>query len=64
MRKPEQRIFLLAAELLGLEPAECVFIDDIAENVAAAQAAGLVGVLHRTAGETAEQLSELLGISL
>jgi putative hydrolase of the HAD superfamily len=63
MRKPEQRIFLLAAELLGLEPAECVFIDDIAENVAAAQAAGLVGVLHRTAGETAQQLSELLGIS-
>jgi putative hydrolase of the HAD superfamily len=64
MRKPEQRIFLLAAELLGLEPAECVFIDDIAENVAAAQAAGLVGVLHRTAGETAEQLTELLGIAL
>jgi putative hydrolase of the HAD superfamily len=64
MRKPEQRIFLLAAELLGLEPAECVFIDDIAENVAAAQAAGLVGVLHRTAGETAEQLTELLGLAL
>lgn len=64
MRKPEQRIFLLAAELLGLEPAECVFIDDIGENVAAAQAAGLVGVLHRTAGETTEQLTELLGRSL
>jgi putative hydrolase of the HAD superfamily len=63
MRKPEQRIFLLAAELLGLEPGECVFIDDIAENVAAARAAGLVGVLHRTAGETAEQLTELLGLA-
>jgi len=64
MRKPEERIFLHAAELLGLEPGECVFIDDIAENVAAAQAAGLVGVQHRTAQETAERLTELLGITL
>jgi putative hydrolase of the HAD superfamily len=63
MRKPEERIFLLATELLGLEPAECVFIDDIQENVAAAQAAGLAGVLHRTAGETTERLADL-GISL
>jgi putative hydrolase of the HAD superfamily len=64
MRKPEERIFLHAAQLLGLEPGKCVFIDDIAENVAAAQAAGLVGVHHRTAQETAERLTELLGITL
>jgi putative hydrolase of the HAD superfamily len=63
MRKPEERIFLLAAELLGLAPAECVFIDDIQENIVAAEAAGLVGVLHRTAPETAERLTELLGVS-
>jgi len=64
MRKPEERIFLHAAELLGLEPGECVFIDDIEENVAAAQAAGLVGLHHRTADETTGRLTELLGISL
>jgi putative hydrolase of the HAD superfamily len=64
MRKPEERIFLLAAELLDLEPGECVFIDDIEENVAAAQAAGLAGVHHRTARETTERLTELLGIEV
>jgi putative hydrolase of the HAD superfamily len=64
MRKPEERIFRLAAEVLGLEPAECVFIDDITDNVTAAQAVGLVGVHHRTARETAVQLTELLGIPL
>jgi putative hydrolase of the HAD superfamily len=64
MRKPEPRIFRLATELIGLAPAECVFIDDIAENVAAAQAAGLVGVHHRTARETTERLTELLGVTL
>jgi putative hydrolase of the HAD superfamily len=64
MRKPERRIFQLAVQQLGLEPAQCVFIDDIAENVAAAQAAGLAAVLHRTAADTAAQLSPLLGIQL
>ncbi len=33
MRKPEERIFRHAAGLLGLEPAQCVFIDDIEANV-------------------------------
>jgi putative hydrolase of the HAD superfamily len=64
MRKPEERIFKLAAELLGLEPAECVFIDDVEANVLAAQAIGLVGVHHRESGPTVERLSELLGVPL
>jgi putative hydrolase of the HAD superfamily len=64
MRKPEERIFRLAAELLGLEPAECVFIDDIEANVLAAEAVGLVGLQHHQTGSTVERLSELLGIPL
>ena len=64
MRKPEERIFRLAIERLGLQPAECVFIDDIQENVNAARAAGLVSVWHQTAADTTAQLAELLGISL
>jgi len=64
MRKPEERIFRHAAELLGLQPSECVFIDDIEANVLAAQAIGLVGVHHRESGPTAERLAELLGVPL
>jgi epoxide hydrolase-like predicted phosphatase len=63
MRKPERRIFLLAAESVGLEPEECVFIDDVQENVTAASAAGLTGVLHRGAAGTAARLTELLGLA-
>jgi putative hydrolase of the HAD superfamily len=63
MRKPESRIFQLAIEQIGLRPEECVFIDDIEENIVAAEAVGMVGVLHRTAGETSARLTELLGIS-
>ena len=61
MRKPEERIFRHAAALLGLEPQECVFIDDIEANVAAAEAVGLVGVHHREPEPTIARLAELLG---
>jgi putative hydrolase of the HAD superfamily len=64
MRKPEERIFRLAARLLGLRPEECVFIDDIEANVLAARAIGLTGIHHRESGLTARQLSELLGVAL
>jgi epoxide hydrolase-like predicted phosphatase len=64
MRKPEPRIFLHAVTLLGLEPAECIFIDDIETNVLAAEAVGMVGVHHRELRSTTERLSELLGIPL
>jgi putative hydrolase of the HAD superfamily len=64
MRKPEERIFRHTAELLGLEPEECVFIDDVAANIAAAEAIGLIGVHHREPGPTAVRLTELLGVPL
>jgi putative hydrolase of the HAD superfamily len=64
MRKPEERIFRHTAALLGLDPRECVFIDDIEANVAAAQAVGLVGLHHREPAPTAERLADLLGLPL
>lgn len=62
MRKPEERIFLHAAELLGLPPAECVFVDDIQANVDAAEAVGMTAVLHREPEATVGRLQDLLGL--
>jgi len=64
MRKPEERIFRHTAELLGLELQECVFIDDVAANIAAAEAIGLTGVHHSEPGPTTARLTELLGVPL
>ncbi len=64
MRKPEPRIFLHAAELLGLPPQECVFIDDIQANITAAEQIGFTGVLHSAADDTAQQVADLLGVLL
>ena len=62
MRKPEERIFRHAASLLGLEPRECVFIDDVQANVVAAEAIGLIGLHHREPAPTITRLTDLLGL--
>jgi putative hydrolase of the HAD superfamily len=64
MRKPEERIFRHAAGLLGLDPAECVFIDDIEVNVTAAEAIGMTAILHDDPVATLARLGELLGLAL
>jgi putative hydrolase of the HAD superfamily len=64
MRKPEQEIFLHAAQALGLAPAECVFVDDMEANVAAARACGMTGVLHTETATTAQELQDLFGVPL
>jgi epoxide hydrolase-like predicted phosphatase len=64
MRKPEPGIFLHAAQLLGLEPQECVFIDDIQANITAAEQLGFTGVLHTAADDTAQQVADMLGFPL
>ena len=64
MRKPEERIFRHAADLLGLAPAKCVFIDDIEVNVTAAEAIGMTAILHHDPAVTLARLGELLGLAL
>jgi epoxide hydrolase-like predicted phosphatase len=64
MRKPEPRIFRHAAQLLGLPPEACIFIDDIQANVTAAEQLGFTGVLHAAADGTAERVAELLAAQL
>ena len=59
MRKPEPGIFELALRRIGLRAGECVFIDDMAHNVDAAQQAGLAGIVHRSFDETAAELEAL-----
>jgi putative hydrolase of the HAD superfamily len=64
MRKPEERIFRHAVELIGLAPGECVFIDDMEANVRAAESLGMHGVLHTQPEATTAALGKLFGLSL
>ena len=47
MAKPEPAIYTLAAERLGLEARECVFVDDLDTNVEAARQVGMQAVRFR-----------------
>jgi epoxide hydrolase-like predicted phosphatase len=64
LHKPERAIYELGCERVGLAPAECVFVDDLRENCAGAEAVGMTAVLHRGAETTLPRLEELLGIRL
>ena len=64
MRKPEPRIFEHTLGLIGLEAAECVFVDDIRHNVDAAVALGMVGVHHVSYDASLLELEALFGIPL
>ena len=59
MVKPDPRVFHLAVEKLGVQPAETVFIDDMLVNVEAARQEGLSGIHFQ---DTQQTLAELLDI--
>jgi len=64
IRKPDPEIFTLAAQRLGMAPAQCVFVDDLAPNVRGAVEVGMVGVHHVTPEQTLDELEALFGIPL
>ena len=64
LHKPQPEIYLLASERLGVEPEGCVFVDDLRENCAGAEAVGMTPILHRDPAQTVAQLQELLGFTM
>jgi putative hydrolase of the HAD superfamily len=64
LHKPQPGIYLLAAQRLGVAPQECVFVDDLRENCAGAEAVGMTAVLHRDSAETIARVEGLLGVRL
>lgn len=45
--KPDERIYRMAAERIGVAPEECVHIDDLRHNIEGARAAGFQAVHHQ-----------------
>jgi epoxide hydrolase-like predicted phosphatase len=64
MRKPEARIYHYAADAVGLDVRECVFVDDMSVNVKAAVELGMIGVLHREYEVTAMELEAVFDLPL
>ncbi len=60
--KPSTPFYLACAEAAQAEPADCIFIDDLPENIEGARAAGLQAVLY--SGDTDSLVEELAGLGV
>ncbi len=64
IRKPAPAIYTLGAQGIGLDPSECVFVDDLPFNLEPAAELGMATVRHRDAEQTIAQLQRLLAVDL
>jgi len=64
IRKPSRRMYELGAERAGVEPADCVYVDDLSFNLTPAEEMGMAVIHHTDAATTVPQLEELLGMEL
>lgn len=54
--KPEPEIYRLFLERFGLLPEECVFLDDMPENIEGAEAAGIHGIVFQNIEQAKQDL--------
>jgi len=62
--KPNPHIFELAAERLGLDPSECLMIDDLEKNIEGADAAGMRGIVYTNVESLKTDLTRALSGTL
>jgi putative hydrolase of the HAD superfamily len=63
LRKPDQAIFALTVDKLGLAPPECVFVDDHPGHLKAAREAGMATVLHKDPAQSIPEVEALLSLT-
>jgi len=57
--KPNAEFYLACAKAAGADPKDCIFIDDLPENIEGARAAGLTGLLYQSTEKLIVDLSQL-----
>jgi len=64
VRKPEPRFYEIACELLGVEPPECVFLDDLGINLKPARAMGMTTIKVVDPDTALAELESVLDLEL
>ena len=62
LAKPDRRIYELALDRLRVQPVEAIFVDDVQENVEAAQAIGMAGVRFVSTEQTIADIEQYLKV--
>ncbi|WP_088311432.1 HAD-IA family hydrolase [Novosphingobium sp. B 225] len=64
VRKPDPRIYLMMCEKLGLEPAQCIYLDDLGINCKPAAQLGMAAIKVSSGEQALADLSVLLELPL
>jgi putative hydrolase of the HAD superfamily len=64
VRKPEPAFYALACERLGVDPDECVFLDDLGVNLKPARALGMTTIKVGDPAVAIAELGAVLGLDL
>ncbi len=64
IRKPTPEIYTLGAREIDVDPAQCVFVDDLRFNLPPAVELGMATVLHTESEQTIGELERLLKVQL
>jgi putative hydrolase of the HAD superfamily len=63
VRKPEPRFYEIACETTGVQPDECVFLDDLGINLKPAAQMGMITIKVTSADQALTELSHVLGLA-
>lgn len=63
VRKPDPRIYQIACEQLGVDPASCVYLDDLGINCKPAAALGMKAIKVVTEAQALDELSAATGLT-
>lgn len=63
-RKPDSKIFEIAARKADMAPCQCILVDDLDSNCRGAEAAGWQSVYYRTAEQATRDLGVVMGVDL
>ena len=64
VRKPDPAIYLMACAALGVDPAQCVYLDDLGINCKAAATLGMAAIKVTGGAQALRDLSAILGLDL
>ena len=64
LRKPDPRIYEMMVEALGVEPARCIYLDDLGINLKPARAMGMTTIKVADAAPAIAELERLLDMKL
>lgn len=64
IRKPDPRIYMMMCELLDVEPAACIYLDDLGINCKPAAALGMAAIKVTSGNQALKELGDLLQLPL